>query len=109
MLNAFGGERDASAYMITAALIAVVGALLMVIAGVKTKERIQPDKEVISVKQNIKTITVVFLTSITFLSYYLIFVHNFFIQSLIFFAQASIYFMQNKNFKRSINYGNKKI
>ncbi|MFI3237735.1 MAG: glycoside-pentoside-hexuronide (GPH):cation symporter [Lachnospiraceae bacterium] len=57
ILNLFGGEREASAYTITALLIAGVGALLMVIAGLKTKERIKADKEVISVKQNIKTIT----------------------------------------------------
>lgn len=58
LLNMFGGERDASAYMVAAAIIAISGAILMFIAGIKTRERIQPDKEVISVKQNIKTITV---------------------------------------------------
>ncbi|MFI3173094.1 MAG: glycoside-pentoside-hexuronide (GPH):cation symporter [Eubacteriales bacterium] len=58
LLNMFGGERDASAYMVVAAIIAISGAILMFIAGIKTKERIQPDKEVMSVKQNIKTVTV---------------------------------------------------
>ncbi len=58
VLNLFGGERVASAYTFTAILIAGLGAILMILAGLKVKERIQPDKEVISVKQNIKTITV---------------------------------------------------
>ncbi|MFI3207979.1 MAG: glycoside-pentoside-hexuronide (GPH):cation symporter [Eubacteriales bacterium] len=58
LLNVFGGERDASAYMMVAAIIAISGAVLMFLAGLKTKERIQPDKEVISIKQNLKTVTV---------------------------------------------------
>lgn len=58
VLNLFGGERVASAYTFTAIIIAGMGAVLMILAGMKTKERIQPDKEVISIKQNIKTITV---------------------------------------------------
>lgn len=58
IINLFGGERTASAYAISAVTIAGVGAVLMILAGIKTKERIKPDKEVISIKQNIKTITV---------------------------------------------------
>ncbi|WP_249028899.1 MFS transporter [Tannockella kyphosi] len=57
ILNLFGGERVASAYTFTAAIIAIIGAILMIIAGLKVKERIQPDKEVISIKQNMKTVT----------------------------------------------------
>ncbi|MFI3169404.1 MAG: glycoside-pentoside-hexuronide (GPH):cation symporter [Faecalibacterium sp.] len=58
IINLFGGERTASAYTYTAIAIAAVGALLMILAGVKIKERIQSDKEVISIKKNLKTITV---------------------------------------------------
>ncbi len=58
ILNLFGGERVSSAYTMTAVMIAGSGALLMILAGINTKERIQPDKEVISIKQNLKTITV---------------------------------------------------
>ncbi len=58
IINLFGGERVASAYTYTALLIAGVGAALMVLAGVKVKERIKSDKEVISLAKNLKTITV---------------------------------------------------
>ncbi len=58
IINLFGGERVASAYTYTAFLIAFVGAALMIVAGVKVKERIQSDTEVISVARNLKTITV---------------------------------------------------
>ncbi len=57
LINALGGERTASAYTKSAVLIAVVGAALMILAGLCTRERIAPDKEVISVKRNIQTIT----------------------------------------------------
>ncbi len=58
IINLFGGERVASAYTYTAILIAGVGALLMILAGLKIKERIKSDKEVISMQKNLKTITV---------------------------------------------------
>ncbi len=58
IINAFGGERSAGAYTKAVMLIAVIGAVLMVAAGIKTKERIQPDKEVILIRKNLKTITV---------------------------------------------------
>ncbi len=57
IINAFGGERSASAYTITAMIIVVAGALLMIASGIKTKERIVADKEVISVQENIRTIS----------------------------------------------------
>lgn len=58
IINAFGGARDASAYTSTAVLIAVIGCALMMIAGFKVKERIRPDSRVMSIKENLKTITV---------------------------------------------------
>ncbi|MFI3169184.1 MAG: glycoside-pentoside-hexuronide (GPH):cation symporter [Faecalibacterium sp.] len=58
IINLFGGEREASAFTYTAIVIGFVGAALMIFAGVKIKERIHSDKEVISVARNLKTITV---------------------------------------------------
>ncbi len=57
LLNAFGGERVSSAYTIVAIIFVVIGGILMVIAGLKTKERILPEKEVMSIRKNLKTIT----------------------------------------------------
>ncbi|MFI3167422.1 MAG: glycoside-pentoside-hexuronide (GPH):cation symporter [Bacillota bacterium] len=57
VLNAFGGERSASAYTISASIFVIIGGVLMIIAGLKTKERIAPEQEVMSVRKNLKTIT----------------------------------------------------
>ncbi len=57
IINLFGGERNAGAYTKTALIIAIIGASLMILAGSVLKERIRPDKEVISVKKNLKTVT----------------------------------------------------
>ncbi len=57
VLNIFGGERSASAYAMSAVIFAIVGGLLMILAGLKTKERIAPEAEVMSVRKNLKTIT----------------------------------------------------
>lgn len=57
VINAFGGVREASAYTYSAAVFVILGGVLMILAGIKTKERIAPEKEVMSFKKNIKTIT----------------------------------------------------
>ncbi|MFI3165268.1 MAG: glycoside-pentoside-hexuronide (GPH):cation symporter [Bacillota bacterium] len=57
LLNMFGGERVGSAYTWVAILFAVIGGVLMILAGIKTKERIAPEKEVMSIRKNLKTIT----------------------------------------------------
>ncbi len=57
VLNAFGGERVGSAYTAAAIIFAVIGGVAMILAGIKTKERIQPEKEVMSIRKNLKTIT----------------------------------------------------
>ena len=57
IINSFGGERLASAYTKTALIIVVVSVSMIVITGFTLKERIFPDKEVISMRKNIRTIT----------------------------------------------------
>ncbi len=57
IINSFGGERLASAYTKTAVIIAVLSVSMIMITGFTLKERIFPDKEVISMKKNIQTIT----------------------------------------------------
>ncbi|WP_461205656.1 MFS transporter [Clostridium sp. DL1XJH146] len=57
LLTAMGGERTLSAYTKSATLIAIVGCVLMIIAGFTLKERIRPAKEAVHFRQNIHTIT----------------------------------------------------
>lgn len=57
IINIFGGERLPSAYTKSAILIALIGSSMITITGIVLKERIFPDKEVIPMKDNIKTIT----------------------------------------------------
>ncbi len=57
VLSAFGGERVASAYTISASIFVLIGGALMILSGLKIKERILPEKEVMSVRKNLKTIT----------------------------------------------------
>ena len=56
LLNAFGGERSASAYAAAAATIAGVGALLMLLSGFVLRERIAPPAKGIPFRRNIHTI-----------------------------------------------------
>lgn len=57
LINAFGGERVASAYTNTALIFVVSGGLLMFIAGLKVRERVPLEKETVSIGKNLKTIT----------------------------------------------------
>lgn len=57
IINGFGGERLASAYTKTAVIIALLGVSMIMYTGFTLKERIFPDKEVISMRKNIQTIT----------------------------------------------------
>ncbi len=56
LLNAFGGERSTTAYTAAAAVVAVVGAALMVLSGFVLKERIEPPPKDIPFSRNIHTI-----------------------------------------------------
>ena len=56
LLNLFGGERAAGAYTAAAAIVAGVGALLMLLSGFFVKERIQPAATGVPFKKNIHTI-----------------------------------------------------
>ena len=56
LLNAFGGERAASAYTISAAIIAGSGALLMLLSGFVLRERIKPPAGGVPFRRNIHTI-----------------------------------------------------
>ena len=56
LLNAFGGERAASAYTISAAIIAGSGALLMLLSGFVLRERIEPPAGGVPFRRNIHTI-----------------------------------------------------
>src|SRR5690625_1669951 len=57
IINAFGGERTASAYTITVIIIAAIACLSIVLAGLTMRERIQQDKVTVPMRKNIKTIT----------------------------------------------------
>ncbi|WP_251548957.1 MFS transporter [Neobacillus muris] len=57
VIQAFGGERSPSAYTLTAVLLSVVAALMMVFTGLTLRERILPEKEVIPMRKNLQTIT----------------------------------------------------
>lgn len=56
LLNLFGGARVGTAYTLSAAAIAVFGAVLMALPGVFVKERIAHPQETIPFKQNLRTI-----------------------------------------------------
>ena len=56
LLNAFGGERAAYAYTISAAIIAGSGALLMLLSGFVLRERIEPPAGGVPFRRNIHTI-----------------------------------------------------
>lgn len=57
VINSFGGDRTVSAYSKAAIIIALVGGALVMLVGIFLKERIQPSKETIPFRMNIKTIT----------------------------------------------------
>lgn len=57
IINSFGGERLASAFTKTALLITIIAVIPIILTGVTLKERIFPDKNVISMKENSQTIT----------------------------------------------------
>ncbi len=57
MINAFGGERSASAYTYAALIFVVGGGILMFIAGIVVRERVPMESETVSIRKNIKTIT----------------------------------------------------
>jgi len=57
VINSFGGERSATAYTITAVIVAAIACISIFITGLTLRERIIPDKKVIPMKQNIQTIT----------------------------------------------------
>ncbi|MDD3415898.1 MAG: glycoside-pentoside-hexuronide (GPH):cation symporter [Lachnospiraceae bacterium] len=56
LLNLFGGERNIGAYGASAAIVAVIGAVLMILSGLCLRERIALPKEKIAFKRNIHTI-----------------------------------------------------
>lgn len=56
LLNAFGGERSASAYTAMAAIVAVSAAVLMLLSGFVLRERIEPPAKGIPFRRNIHTI-----------------------------------------------------
>ncbi|MDR2571196.1 MAG: glycoside-pentoside-hexuronide (GPH):cation symporter [Oscillospiraceae bacterium] len=58
ILNAFGGEREPIAFILTALVIGIAAALFMTATGLFTKERITPDlnEKPISFKKNFQTI-----------------------------------------------------
>lgn len=56
VINAFGGERQASAYFIATLIIALLGCGTIVLTGIFSKERIVEVKEKIPFKQNIKSL-----------------------------------------------------
>jgi len=57
LIEAFGGEREASAYFVTAIVISVFGALTIFLTGVFCKERVEAKKEEkIPFRENFKTI-----------------------------------------------------
>ena len=56
LLNAFGGERSASAYTAMAAIVAVSAAVLMLLSGFVLRERIEPPVKGIPFRRNIHTI-----------------------------------------------------
>ncbi len=57
LINAFGGERSSSAYTTTALIFVVGGGILMFIAGLIIKERVPLERETVSIRKNLKTIT----------------------------------------------------
>lgn len=56
LLNAFGGERSASAYTAMAAIVAISAAVLMILRGFVLRERIEPPVKGIPFRRNIHTI-----------------------------------------------------
>ena len=56
LLNAFGGERSASAYTAMAAIVAISAAVLMILSGFVLRERIEPPVKGIPFRRNIHTI-----------------------------------------------------
>ena len=56
LLNLFGGERVAGAFTIAAAVIAGLGAVMMILTGVFVRERIEPTQEKIPFRRNLRTI-----------------------------------------------------
>src|SRR5690625_1446202 len=56
VINGFGGERVATAYTITALIIAAIACISIIITGFSLRERILPDKDTVSMKQNFRTI-----------------------------------------------------
>ena len=56
LINVFGGERSATAYTAAAAVVAVIGAALMILSGFVLKERIEPPPKDIPFSRNIHTI-----------------------------------------------------
>lgn len=56
LLNAFGGERSAGAYTAAALVVAVTGAVLMVLSGFFLRERIEPPPKGVPFRKNIHTI-----------------------------------------------------
>ncbi len=57
VINAFGGERSASAYTSAALLFVVGGGVLMFIAGLTVRERVPLERETVSIRKNLNTIT----------------------------------------------------
>ncbi len=70
VINMFGGERSATAFTMTALIIAAIAGITIFLAGTTLRERITPVKEAVPFKQNIKTLTTnkpLFLLLITIL------------------------------------------
>src|SRR5690625_2786823 len=57
VINSFGGERVATAYTMTALIIAAIACASIVLTGFLIRERIVPHNKAVPMKQNIQTIT----------------------------------------------------
>lgn len=57
LLGLFGGERETSAYFYTALIVGLIAALSIFFTGFFIKEKIEPAKEKVSMRENLKTVT----------------------------------------------------
>ncbi|MBI9101441.1 MAG: MFS transporter [Spirochaetales bacterium] len=57
LLGLFGGERNIDAYFYAAMIVGFIAALGIFLTGVFVKERIEPAKQRVSIRENIRTVT----------------------------------------------------
>ncbi len=71
LLGLFGGERNISSYFYAAIIVAAIASISILLTAIFVKERIEPGKKRISMRENIKTVTknksLMFLIIILFL------------------------------------------